>query len=144
MYKFRKYNSANRFEFSVENFATKMFGTGAYVKQAILNCKVDYATREILFSIHDLEGGTTERFFDHLDEDPKLTVRLRMYRRQSGDAGPLVDYTKRFHGAKIESRSFSLGYDVVEAAIHHVVMSFESSELEFYEEADDQDRKPIC
>jgi hypothetical protein len=140
MFKFRKYNATNRFEFSIENFVTKMYGTSDYVSEAMRTCKVDYANNTITFSVADLEGGTTERFFDQLNEDPELLVRLRMYRRTAADAGPTVDYTKRFHGARIESRSISLSFEVSEAATHDVVMSFKTSELESFLAPDDQQK----
>lgn len=127
MFKFRKYNTANRFTLILENFSSKIHGLGDYIRDATVNAKVDYHLKTITFEVFDLEGGTSERFFDMIDQDPELLVRLQVH---SGDME--VDYTKRFFGAKLVSRTIDYSYDSPEVARHRCLITFERSELESF------------
>jgi hypothetical protein len=121
-------NAQNRFSLNVENLVSKLHGTSAPVEDAVYSAKVDYAARTITYTVADIQGGVTERFFDHLEQDPILTVRLRMYRHGMTE----VDYVKRFYGGRITSRSVNLTFDEPGMAMHRVVLSFESSEVESF------------
>lgn len=121
-------NAQNRFSLCVENLVSKLHGTSGPVEHAVYSAKVDYAARTITYTVADIQGGVTERFFDHLEQDPILNVRLRMYRHGMTE----VDYTKRFHGGRIISREIDLTFDAPGMAMHKVVLSFETSEVESF------------
>ncbi|RYD62477.1 MAG: hypothetical protein EOP83_14490 [Verrucomicrobiaceae bacterium] len=121
-------NAQNRFSLCIENLVSKLHGTSGPVEDAVYSAKVDYTAKTITFKVADIQGGITERFFDHLEEDPILNVRLRMYRHGMQE----IDYTKRFHGGRMVSRSIDLTYDAPGMAMHHCVLEFDTSEVESF------------
>lgn len=126
MFKYRKSNPTNMFDLEIENFVTKLSGTSKEIWESILRVRVDYGRREIAFDVIDLEGGLTERFFDEIEQDPQLLVRLKVRRRDH----ETIDYCKRFHGVKMIERTVEFDYALQEPAAHHVRMSYESAETE--------------
>lgn len=132
MFKFRPNNSANHFELSVENFATKMAGGGEFIRDSIIRAKVDYPDKLITFDVYDLAGGLTEQWFQNLEEDPQLRIRLSMYRRDGS-----VDYVKRFDGGKLIERSLVLDTADSGPALHKVKLSYETTYIERFMDFDD-------
>jgi hypothetical protein len=131
MFKFNKFNTGQKFELSIENMLTKLHGISEVVTTCVINTSVDYSENTISFSVFDMEGATTERYFQYLQEDTELLVRLRVYRHDN-----TVDYTKRFHGARLTGRKVAYDYGSSNPTQHVCVVTFDSSEIESFAPAE--------